>query len=200
MQLRSRISIWISAAVLVLLAACESTYSGPYKGFPPSEPDMSFGPGDVFDVRVYHEKELSETYKVGVDGTIDFPLIGEVKVTGKSSREVALELKNRLADGYIKNPQVSVFPKEYNSKRISVMGAVTTPGTFQFNDRMSIVEAITHAGGFTGVAKKDSVAVTRVINGEKMQRTIPVLAISAGRSPNFFVQPGDLIFVPERAF
>ncbi len=190
----------IGTALLLALAGCETPYSGPYKGFPPSEPDLSFGPGDTFDVRVYEEKELSDTYRVGADGAIDFPLIGEVHVAGKLPTEVAHELKARLADGYLKRPHVSVLPKEYNSKRISIMGAVATPGTFNFNDRMSIVEAITRAGGFSALAKKDSVAVTRIVGGEKMKRTIPVQAISAGRSPNFFLQPGDLVFVPERTF
>ena len=190
------------AALLValLVAACESTFSGPYSTFPPSEPDLTFGPGDVFEVHVYDEKQLSDTYKVEIDGTIEFPLIGTVKVANKTPGQVAHELRDRLQDGYLKQPQVSVFAKEYTSKRISVLGSVTTPGTFPFNDRMSVVEAITRAGGFTAIAKKDSVAVTRVVRGEKIQRTIPVQAISAGRSPNFYLQPGDLVYVPERAF
>ena len=192
--------VLFGCALLLALTACETPYSGPYKGFPPTEPDLTFGPGDTFDVRVYNEKDLSDTYRVAADGSIDFPLLGTIHVGGKLPTQVAAELKTLLADGYLKRPHVSVLPKEYNSKKISIMGAVTAPGTFVFNDRMSIVEAITRAGGFSPLAKKDSVAVTRLISGEKMKRTIPVQAISAGRSPNFFLQPGDLVFVPERSF
>src|SRR4051794_34300999 len=112
MRCRIRILSFVGLLLALAFGGCEATYSGPYRGFPASEPDMTFGPGDVFDVRVYHEKDMSESYRVGADGTIDFPLIGEIKVAGKSPRTVAQELREKLSGGYIKNPQVSVYPKE----------------------------------------------------------------------------------------
>src|ERR1700712_135210 len=87
----------------------------------PPAVDMSLGPADVFDVRVYGEPELSSTYRVANDGSIQFPLIGAVDVKGKLPAQVATDIEQRLT-AYLKHPQVNVFVKETNSKKITIYG------------------------------------------------------------------------------
>jgi polysaccharide export outer membrane protein len=157
----------------------------------------SLGPDDVFEVRVYNEPTLSGVFRVSPNGTVDFPLIGSVAVEGKRQEEVASLLGNRLRAGFIRDPFVTVYIKEYNSKKIFVMGMVEKPGTFVFQDGMNIVQAITLAGGFSTTAVKNETIVTRVLNGGEQRIPVPVDEISAGRAKNFRLFPGDIVFVPE---
>ena len=164
-------------------------------------PDTTLGPGDVFDVRVYGEKELSKTFRVESDGSIDFPLVGKLAVQGKTPSEVAALLEQMLIDGdYLRQPQISILVKEYNSKKISVFGQVKKPGTFLFEDGMSVVEAVSKAGGFAQMARADETIIIRDVDGQKKRYTVPVEAIAEGRAPNFFLRAGDIVFVPERIF
>jgi polysaccharide export outer membrane protein len=163
--------------------------------------DATIGPGDVFDVRVYGEDDLTGTYRVASDGTIDYPLLGTVSVQGMTPTEVTRRISEGLVTGqFLKNPNVSVFVKEYSSKKISILGQVNKPGTFQYVDGMSIVEAISIAGGFTSMARPNDVTVTRVINNVEKQFLVPVEAIGQGRTSNFALRPGDIVFVPQRVF
>jgi protein involved in polysaccharide export with SLBB domain len=186
---------------LVLLSACADRAAGPYPvSQPPIASDAAIGPGDLFDVRVYGEPTLSSIYEVGSDGTINFPLIGAVKAQGKTPPQIEKEIEQRLAEGYIKQPSVSVRVTEYRSRRVSIFGQVRQPGTFPYSENMSVVEAITKAGGFTGMARKNAVRITRK-SGEKTESiNIAVEDIGQGRAPNFLLRPGDVIFVPERLF
>jgi polysaccharide export outer membrane protein len=167
----------------------------------PKSQDNALGPDDVFDVRVYGEEELSKTFRVASDGTIDFPLLGTVAVVGMNQTEVSYVLKHGLIDrGYIKNPQVSVFFKENKGRKVSVLGEVKKEGTFPYEEGMTVVEAISIAGGFTPMARENETTVSRIVDGKKKLFHIPVKSISEGRAQNFTLQPGDIIFVPARVF
>jgi polysaccharide export outer membrane protein len=162
--------------------------------------DTSLGPGDVFDVRVYDEAQLSGTYQVSADGSINFPLIGSVQVAGLTPIATGKLLESKLSQGYLRNPQVSILVKEYNSKKVSVLGQVTKPGTFTYTDSMTVIEAVVLAGGFTPIAAKNDTVVTRIEKGNKVRLNVPVEAISEGRERNLCLRPGDIVFVPERIF
>lgn len=162
--------------------------------------DTTLGVGDVFDVRVFQHKEMSSTYSTSAEGSISFPLIGQVIIAGKTPAAVEQEIQSRLADGYLVSPQVSVFVKEYRSKKLSIFGQVRKPGTLAYTEGMTIIEAISQAGGFTGMARKNAVTVTREMNGKKSKYTVPVDKIGRGSAGNFNLRPGDVVFVPERLF
>lgn len=194
-----------SAAALLLTAAlgaaCGSSQPVVVEEAAAELPDTTLGPEDVFDVRVFGEKELSNTYRVASDGTIDFPLIGTVSVTGKTPTEVADLIETALVEGdFLKRPQVSILVTEYNSKKISVFGQVKQPGTFPYQDGMSVVEAISKAGGFTSMARANDTVVIRVVDGDEKRFKVPVEAIGEGQAPNFLLRAGDIVFVPERVF
>jgi polysaccharide export outer membrane protein len=163
---------------------------------PPGSIDVTLGATDVFEVRVYGEADLSGTYRVDADGTIDFPLIGRLTVAGMVPSEVATRITERLAQGYLKNPQVSILVREYHSKKVTVIGQVQKPGTFPVLVRMSVVEVVSLAGGFTALAASNDVVVRR---GGKTFK-VRVADIAEGKAPTFYLEPGDTLLVPERMF
>jgi protein involved in polysaccharide export with SLBB domain len=163
--------------------------------------DTSLGAGDTFEIRVYGEKELSGKYSVESDGTVDFPLIGRVTVDGLEPAQVSDEIEIRLKDSEIlKSPQVSVLVTNYGSKRISVMGAVSKPGSFPMASGLTVVQAIVLAGGFTSLADRNATLVTRRQKGKTNRFRVAVERVAEGRADDFALQAGDIIYIPERLF
>ncbi|HZS38113.1 MAG TPA: polysaccharide biosynthesis/export family protein [Polyangia bacterium] len=163
--------------------------------------DSTLGIGDTFEVRVYGEPDLTGVYKVGAEGTINFPLAGSIKVDGLDPQQVSKVIAEKLSDGILRNPQVSVLVREQTSKKVYILGQVSKPGTFTYTPSMNVVEAITQAGGFTALAaKNDTTLTTRNESGQKVTLRVPVEDIGRGRAKNVFLRPGDIINVPERLF
>ncbi|HUM10695.1 MAG TPA: polysaccharide biosynthesis/export family protein [Myxococcaceae bacterium] len=160
----------------------------------------TLGPGDLIEIRVFEEADLSGPYRVAPGGTIDFPLCGKISVQGLNTSATSDVLTRCLGEKYLKHPQVTVLLREYNSKKIFVFGEVQKPGTFPYEEDMSIIQAITMAGGFTKVASKNDIAVTRQVEGRETKIRVPVADIGTGREKNFQLQPGDIVFVPESIF
>ncbi len=188
---------------LALLAGCY------HRGGAPATPTelapgpvvaATLGPGDVFEVRVYGEPELSGIYQVGKQGDVIFPLCKRVEVGGLAPNGAAEKIRACLAEGFLRDPQVSVLMKEYNSKKVFVFGEVQKPGTFPFEDGMSVVQAVTLAGGFTRTAAQNSTSVTRRVNGQEVKVKVNVQDIALGKAPNFTLEPGDIVYVPESLF
>lgn len=158
---------------------------------------VGLGPGDVFEVTVYGEENLTRTLRVSPEGDVHFPFIDRIHVDGMTTVEIESLIKTRLQDGFIRDPSVTVFVKEYNSKKVFVLGEVMRPGTFPYAAGMNIVEAITLAGGFKDSANTNYVVVTRRAEGGDQRIPIPVEKIIEGRATNFVLQPGDIIYVPD---
>jgi protein involved in polysaccharide export with SLBB domain len=163
--------------------------------------DTRLGPGDVFEVRVYEEKELSGKFRVANNGTVDYPFIGRIEVASMEPHQVADVISKKLVEGgYLRAPQVSVFVEQYNSKRITVLGAVAKPGAFPMTSGLTIVQAISFAGGFTSIAAEDDTVITRKVDGKLKRYKVPVREMMEGKVDDFALQSGDSIFVPERVF
>jgi len=200
------LSAWIStrSASVCLLVGAALACGGPATAPRPTEPvtsDTRLGVGDLFEVRVFREDDLSSEFRVAPDGTIDFPLIGRVNVVGLQPSEVADRISEGLRQGkFLREPQVSVLVREYNSKRISVVGAVERPGTFPVAPGMTVVQAISQAGGFTPLASRNDVVVTRQVDGELQRYPVAVDAVAEGRQSDILVVPGDIIYIRERVF
>ena len=168
---------------------------------PPATDDTTLGPGDVFSVRVYGEEAMTGSHQVAPDGTINFPLLGAVQVSGLEPTEVAQKLQDELRDGdLLRDPHVSVYVEAYSSKRVSVVGAVADPGTFALEPGMTVVQAISMAGGFSSLADRDGTVVTRRVNEELVRYRVPVARVTKGQAQDIEVAAGDIIFVPERMF
>lgn len=162
--------------------------------------DERLGVDDVFTIRVVGEPDLTGEFRVGVDGTIDYPYLGRMQIVGKSPGEVQQEITKRLKDGYIRSPQVNILVKELNSRKIVVLGQVQKPGPVVYFPRMTIVDTIAAAGGFTETAAKNTVRVRRERNGKVLTNDYRVADISEGRQPNVVMLPGDVVVVEERMF
>ena len=159
------------------------------------------GPGDKLKIMVYGESQLSGLYQVSPEGAILFPFAGKIDVQGYTSFFLAEKIANLLKDGYLKNPQVTVLVQEFVSKRIYVLGQVKKAGNFPMKEAMSIVEAISLAGGFTNFADIGNVVVTRKLKSGKEKRfVVNIEEVVNGDQKNFYLKPGDIVFVRERFF
>jgi polysaccharide export outer membrane protein len=188
------------AAVVLLVACAGRGHEGRTVSAPRAVPvNDTVGPGDLFDVRVFQEPDLTGTHRVGPDGTIDFPLVGRVQVGGRSTAEIAALLTERLL-AFLQRPQVSILLKEVHSKRVIVYGQVQRPGTFPYAGPMTLSQAISLAGGFTAMAAREKVRIQRASGDQRQVVEIDMNAIADGRAPNQLVAPGDEVFVPERIF
>ena len=186
--------VWLAVAVL---SACSTTASTTYKSdgseIGAAISASTVGVGDVLAVRVYLHPDLDGEFVVAPEGTINFPLAGEVHVEGLDASQIGGVLRDKLGAGYIRDPQVIVTLKTLNSKKVYVLGQVRTPGRYAFTEDMTIVEAVTLAGGFANLAERNYTIVTR---GTR-RIPIPVEKIMQGLAANFPLQPGDIVYVPQ---
>lgn len=197
---------WGVLLLLGLGAGCAgssgSAGSGP-SGVAPSTPGASaqaVGPDDVLEISVFREPDLGGTYRVEPDGRLSFPLVGRVEVHGKTPGAVAKSIEAKLSDGYLKNPQVIVFVKEHNSRKIHVLGQVNKPGIFSFQAGMTVIHAVSLAGGFNKLASTNGVRVTRRTDDGEQKYKVAVGDIRKGDAPNFQLRAGDIVYVPEAMF
>lgn len=196
----SRLQFFFLALILSLgSSACRTPRGLSLPPPPPVPPAASIIAGDVLQIRVAGEKDISEKYQVSDEGTIDFPFIGRLKVAGLKPTQLTTLLRDKLAAGYFKNPQVSVFAEGYLARQmIYVWGQVRKAGAFQYTPNMPLIKAIALAGGLTPMADKTGIQVTRVDDTNKRQKYSTPM--SEGQSANYQLKPGDVVFVPERVF
>lgn len=187
------------AGVVSGCEAAASTHTQLPKAATPTE-KVPFAVGDTFEVRVFGEETLSGEQQVLDDGTINFPLLGAIAAEGRTQAELSREIEEKLADGYLRNPHVTIVIKERAMlEEISVLGQVQKPGTFSFVDQMTLVQAISNAGGMTPLAAAARVKLTRRTESGRETFEISVKAITQGREDDLLLAPGDIIFVPESA-
>lgn len=185
--------------LLALVAGCGGAQNTPSEIQTVGSPGL--GAGDVFEIRVLGEEDLTAQYRVESDGTIDFPFLGRVEVAGLDSRHIAAAIRDGLMESDILvDPQVTVFVSEANSLRVTVMGAVAQPGTFPVTPGMTAAQAVSMAGGFTALASQNDSVLTRRENGELRRFELPMRRISRGQESDVTLQGGDILYVPERVF
>jgi protein involved in polysaccharide export with SLBB domain len=157
----------------------------------------TLGPGDLVEIRVTQDADLTGIWGLSDQGTVDYPLCGKVTLAGHTTSSAEDLLRTCLAR-YLRQPTVSVIVREYTSKKVFVLGEVQRPGTFPYEQGMTIIQAITLAGGMTKVAAPNGTHVTRPgADGTLRKIRVFVKDISDGREPNVQLQPGDIVFVPE---
>jgi polysaccharide export outer membrane protein len=169
---------------------------------PPIHVDTSVGPTDEFEVRVMGQEQLSGLFQVAADGSIDFPLVGRIIVQGRQPQEISQAIRQALIDlQFLRDPQVTVRVTQYRSKKISVLGWVQKPGTFDWEEGITMIQAIALAGGFSPMAERNQTQLTRITSeGEEFTAVVPVEEIEEGRQPDILLQPNDRISVPQRPF
>jgi polysaccharide biosynthesis/export protein len=155
------------------------------------------GPQDVVRIDVWKETEISRSVPVRPDGKISLPLLNDVQAAGLT----AMELANAISEGlkkFITNPQVTVSVTEINSRRVYVTGEVTRPGAFPLLPNMTVLQALTSAGGFTQFARIKNIYVLRNEGGKQVKHPFNYKDVVKGLHPedNITLQPGDTIVVP----
>lgn len=185
------------AGVLAFLCLSGQTFAQTYR----------LAPLDEIQISVYDEADLSSSQRIDAQGTVNIPLIGSIKVSGKTVREAESIIEKSFVSGRIlRNPQVTLTIAAYVEKSVNITGSVKQPGPITFpkeSTTMSIVAAINKAGDFTGVANKTKVAVTRA-PGTTREKVFEVDVLElmkggSGKKP-FLLYPGDVVFVKDRLF
>lgn len=161
--------------------------------------DYVVGEGDVLKITVYGHDDLSTTVRIGGDGSVVMPLLGQVEVTGLPVSEIAEKLTTLFADGYIVNPQVSVFVVEFRSKRAVILGQVQKPGLYELPGQTTLLELISKAGGLNPDAGSKAVIKRKSSSGAKDEDVLTIdlkrLVEQGDVSLNIQVQEGDSIYI-----
>lgn len=174
----------------------------------PEPANYVIGAEDVLNVTVFNEPALSGRFRVENDGQFSYPFLGRVKAGGRTLSDVATTLKTRLADGYLRNPQVTVDVDQFRSQSVFVMGEVRSPGKYVLSGSVSLLEVLAQAGSTTAAAGSEIVvlhpktpasgAVTLAAPGDAEVLRVSLREIESGRlSQNVEIRDGDTIFVPK---
>jgi polysaccharide export outer membrane protein len=162
------------------------------------EKEHPLGSEDLLEISVFEVSELNRTVRVSENGTISLPLLGEMAVRGLTSMQLESRLRDELSKKYVKNPQVSVFIKEYGSKRVSVVGAVGKPGVYEMLGPRTLLQVLSQAGGLKEEAAAELYVLREMGNGSAKRIAVNVSDLMASRGPhtNVGIEPGDIISVP----
>jgi polysaccharide export outer membrane protein len=191
--------------IVLLLAALQTA--------PPVNGDQRLyvvGTNDVLTITVYNQAQLSGKFVVEADGTFAYPLLGRVAAGGLSIRAVEDKVRQGLAGGFLKDPQITVTVDQYRSQQIFVMGEVKQPGPFPFTGSMTLIEALARAGSVTERAGTEAVIVRSLTGAAAAPASIPTANAAGGDTirvdlqklqsgtlaQNVMLRPGDTIFVP----
>jgi polysaccharide biosynthesis/export protein len=216
--LRRHAPVGLSAAILLALVAtlcfggCRSAHISPAtiekaNRNPPAAPgvlpampvvgpvDYRIGPLDVLEVEVFGAPALSRTVRISAGGEFSMPLIGRVMAAGLSVGELEAVIARHLEDGYLEEPQVSVFVTEYMSQRVTVEGAVREPGIHALTGRTSLLQVIALSNGLDELANPRGIVIYRNIDGQRYAAAFDIREIRAGRQVDPEVLGDDLVVV-----
>jgi polysaccharide export outer membrane protein len=155
------------------------------------------GPEDVITVDVFGQEKYSRSnITVPPDGRISYPLIGQIKVVGRTTTEVEREITEKLSE-YIIEPKVTVQLVQSHSQKIFIVGDVGAPGIYEMTRRMNVTEALARAGYITRTGDRSGVRVLRMRpDGQVMAMAVNMKEIERGRGQDLFLVPGDTVVVP----
>lgn len=160
--------------------------------------DYLVGPTDTIDIVVYDNPDLSSSFSVSASGTINFPLIGEIKVVGRTARQIESLVRDSLISGkYLKDPQVRVSVAQFRSQSVAVIGEVSNPGKIVIEGETTVLDILAEVGGLTPSAG-DRVLLVKRENGRERTSTIDLSRFNRGDfSKNLGVSSGDVVIVPK---
>jgi polysaccharide export outer membrane protein len=160
--------------------------------------EYKIGPKDLLEIKVFELPELNQVVRVSEDGSITIPLVGSVMVEGITKDELERKLAELLEERYLKKARVSVFIKEYQSKRVAVIGAVENPGMYELIGRLTLLQMISRAGGFTEKASNELFVLREGNNGNSATICIDLedLLVNGNQKLNIPLKANDVINVP----
>jgi len=159
--------------------------------------------GDVIDISVYREQDLARSFRVSGNGTISFPMIGTVNILDKTLPEIEELLAKKLSK-YLVNPQITAHIETYSTRQVFVLGEVKNPGAITLPSErvMTVLEAITLAGGFTDIASPDKTRILRLVGGKDLVVPVEISKITkeGNKSADIVLEPKDVVYVPQSFF
>ena len=178
--------IALTAGAGLVTAACSTIPATPDDVAQLTE--YRLGPGDQLRITVFNEAELTGNYIVGSQGSISYPLVGEVHAAGLTLAEFSAQLQTALG-AYIRNPNVSA--EVVNYRPFFILGEVQRPGTYPYSASLTVLNAVATAGGFTYRANQNRVFIRHA--NENVERSYPLTVATP-------VLPGDTVRIGERLF
>jgi polysaccharide biosynthesis/export protein len=168
-----------------------------------ASPDYQIREGDMVQISVFNEPELSSGGRVRKDGTIQFPLIGPIKIRGLSQVAAARFIEAAYRKDYLVNPEVNLFISQFSVQRITILGQVQRPGSHELpaEKELTILQVLGLAGGPTRIANLKKVLVKRLVDGREKVFKVDVNGMASGnQTMMFYVREDDVITVPESFF
>ena len=184
--------------ILGVLALCIIAYAlQPYSASAQG-PQYILNPGDVLDVSVWKEEEMTRQVLVLPDSTISFPLAGHMNVAGMSAQAVQEELVKRIKK-YISEPVITVSVNQVTGNKIFVIGQVNNPGEFAVSRSVDVMQALSLAGGLTAFGDEDDIKILRRENGQQIALPFDYSDVKRGNrlDLNVVLKPGDVVVVPD---
>ncbi len=156
------------------------------------------GRQDLLEIKVFDVEDLNQTVRVSDDGSISMPLIGRLLVNGLTKADLERKIATLLEERYVRDPQVTVFVKDYESKRVAVSGAVKRPGSYEMLGRKTLLEMLSMAGGLDKDLGKQIIIFRGKEDGstERIASDLERLVYEADPALNLIVEAGDIIYVP----
>lgn len=162
-----------------------------------ADPSYIIGPMDVLEIQVWKEPDFSRQVLVRPDGKITLPLIGDILASGMNTMGLKALLSEKLED-FVSKPEVTVIVLESRSKNFYIIGKITRPGTYPLNPDMTVLQAISVAGGLAEWADKDSIRIIRRSGGKEEILPFDYNKVITGKKleQNILLKPNDTIIVP----
>jgi len=184
----------LTAVVLIFIFSYASLLSGQEE----RSLEYKIGPQDLLEIAVFGLDEMNKTVRVSEDGNITLPLLGEIEVKDLTKSQLEQRLARLLEVKYLQNPQVTIFIREYQSKRVSILGAVSEPGRYELLGRQTLLHMIAQAGGMTNEAGDEIIVVREKEDGtsKSLRISIDDLVLKGDPSLNIPLEPGDIVNVP----
>ena len=157
----------------------------------------TIGPEDVLAIAVWKDEALTREVVVRPDGRISFPLIGDINVQGRTVEDVRTEIQARIGE-FVPGSPVSVMAIQIRSPKIYIVGKVGRPGMYIMFERMTVMQALALAGGFTPFSSTGDILILRMADGKQQTMTFDYDAVAKGKrlEQNILLQKGDTIVVP----
>jgi protein involved in polysaccharide export with SLBB domain len=166
-----------------------------------TSPQYVLRQGDVVQVKVYQEEDLTAISRIGRDGAVTIPLLGSIQVVSNTLEQATIQIHDLLAKKYLVNPQVNLNVTEFAKRRFTVLGQVQRPGTYDMppDDSVSLLQAIATAGGYTRIGSARKITVQRTVGSENklIRLDAEAMAINKKDKP-FEILPDDVITVGEK--
>ena len=194
---RGAVCITVAMMVFLVLAVDAAPRPGDSEPEPALNNDYRIGVGDLLNIQVWKEADLTRSVPVRPDGKISFPLLDDIQAAGLTPLELKAALTEKLRQ-FLSEPRVTVLVEEVNSYKVYVMGEVLTQGALVLKSKTTLLQAISLAGGFTQYAKRNEITVLRRTAKRDERIIVSYERILSGRNPeqNLTLEPGDTVVVP----